>query len=436
MKIKYLLAAILIAFIAAVAPFGAQQANAASIYDDTIQLQGEPLTLSYYGTNATDYTYQNLMSEFSTCAFADYTNYLIASKSPNGAVAITQNYSGSTPEAVWIFYSLTGKDTTTLQFSSGNGYTQLAFEELFTSDDIKAVQLNKNSSGDVQCITGYDYTNIFSVGGYVAYKSSSLNVKPYISQFNINFPPNYEGDDIPTSVPITYKPHIGWSIAQGQNNFKALNFGQEIELPTTADGFLKPKLSWELYKTSDDSLVDSSTTDQLEPYTYNLPIGEYYLIVKYVHPGIPYAPFDLTGITLQTVRFNINHNGQLKTGTSDDDEACTQNGGEIVCEENTIDTFNDCLLDEFPFVDLPGCISNINIYIRMLTFGTLFTGIEWRSGVGCYQLTVIGDWLNLNDKTVCENFPSHVKNAVSPFIAFGFGLIITTFIVKRGEHEV
>jgi hypothetical protein len=66
-----------------------------------------------------------------------------------------------------------------------------------------------------------------------------------------------------------------------------------------------------------------------------------------------------------------------------------------------------------------------------LTFGTVKLGNDYNFNNQCRTLGTIGDWMNLDNKTVCPVMPESVRNIITPFITFALGLMTIKFIASK-----
>lgn len=406
---------------------------AASMYDNTIQLENEPLTLSYFGSNPSNYTYDELISEFRACALADYTNFVLAETNPNGAVAITQEYSGTDPRRVWIYYSVNGKDDTQLKFASSSGNTYLQFQSLYTANDLRGVSIAKDSSGNVQCYSFNKTTVVSTWGGYMAYKGTSgLNVKPFFNEFTTNYPAGYEGENIPDKPPQSYKPEILWTVGT-DGRFSAVPIITDLKIPQVGGGSMAPQILHKLYDVSSNKEIFSKADIIAAPVGFNLPsYGAYRYEVTYIHPGVPWAPFE-DGTKFIKVIAPFNYDGTEvivgKTGGSE----CSRDGDQLICTPDPVDVLQ-CVTDEPPYINFADCRDQFLRIGNILTFNSIsFISIE---NSGCRTLGKIGNWLPLQNKTVCPQVPAEIRHVVTPFITFGTMLLLVYGVIKitRGNN--
>lgn len=102
---------------------------------------------------------------------------------------------------------------------------------------------------------------------------------------------------------------------------------------------------------------------------------------------------------------------------------------------NAIELLSVCMTEEYPFINFQGCVNNMNTAIQLLSFNVLNFNNSWSSTEACYELAVLGDWLNLEDHTICPQIPSYIRDVVTPFITFLFGILTITFISRNRGSE-
>lgn len=65
---------------------------------------------------------------------------------------------------------------------------------------------------------------------------------------------------------------------------------------------------------------------------------------------------------------------------------------------------------------------------NILTFNSIsFIRIETS---GCRTLGTIGDWLPLDNKTVCPQVPAEMRQVITPFITFGTMLLLVYGVIR------
>lgn len=88
----------------------------------------------------------------------------------------------------------------------------------------------------------------------------------------------------------------------------------------------------------------------------------------------------------------------------------------------------NCVIEEAPYINFPDCRDQFIKIGNILTFNSIsFISIE---ASGCRTLGTIGDWLPLENKTVCPQVPSEIRQVVTPFITFGTMLLLVYGVIK------
>lgn len=239
----------------------------------------------------------------------------------------------------------------------------------------------------------------------------------YVSgNVDYNYPTGYEGEEISDSLPApvetsNYTPDI--SIFHGKNfkvDFRDLRFNTFDEPPRQlcVPGDTAPVINWKIYD-SDDNIIHQETTSSTVMMSYQFPEdtqndNKYGVSGKYDCGGNPNFLYES-----EILKFTINRGGNA-----------------------IIETFEQCILDEAPYIDLNGCMSSFGKVVNMLSFGLInFDRDTWTSTDECYNLVVLHNWLHLKQSQVCPAFSPMVRNTVTPFITFFMGLIIASWITRN-----
>lgn len=259
--------------------------------------------------------------------------------------------------------------------------------------------------GFVSAEISNDISPLESAGSYINY---------YAQRFDVVYPPDYEGEEIVTSPfePPDYLDfvpnfHIS-SITKYIATIHDINFNTFDANPFLCDDEFAPVINWSIY-TSGDELITTGTQSATAPIIYTLPEvegqAEYYITGKYTCEGEDEFLFE------GRFDFTVDGNGNL-----------------------LIDLYYECITDTFPFINVEQCVQNMWIFVELLSFGTFDFGNEYVAPTGCYDLVIIDSWINLEDPTVCPQFPSDIRNLVTPFVTLLLGMVTILFFTRKNDR--
>lgn len=241
----------------------------------------------------------------------------------------------------------------------------------------------------------------------------------YFLNFPITFPPDYEGiipPDVAPSPPVlsNWTPNFyvhstaDWLVTVSDTNFNTFDGN-----PFLCSDDLAPVLHYEIWReTGTETLLFSGSQSATAPIVYQFDrVADSDIAYRVVgwyecgdSPQFEHSSF---------VDFTITRNGTL---------------GQDLMEE--------CITEEFPFMDLNACLNNMYTVINSLALGTIAVP-TWELGSDCTNLHTFADWLNLPDGyEVCAAVSPTVRNVVDPFIGFMLGIVTLGFIHRRsGEFN-
>lgn len=235
--------------------------------------------------------------------------------------------------------------------------------------------------------------------------------------YNTIYPTGYEGEIIPDSY--TEREEYDWTPDLYMVNsvdfnvtFRDKNFNTFDGIPFTCPVYdTAPVIEWYIgyYEDNDYQEIASgvnSPTVQIEQQLEEP--GEYILVGQYYCGDDETDPIFTDGTS---VFFTLTEAGTL--------------------EYNIIE---DCVTDQFPFINFPNCLENMASVINLLSFNKLKWGNEWNAPENCYTLTVLGDWIGAEgaNKTLCPMFSTEVRDTVTPFVTLLLGLTTISFVASRG----
>lgn len=383
---------------------GAHATHAASVWDNNIQITNDLTIRSTDRSKTQDIalTYVSIMQD--KCP-TQYAAFSAALTDPNGRWAITKNVWPSSADDVRIQWTTNTSGTTLF---TGTG-TPSSVRVNLGSGQV-AILLQNNGTFLCNDLTGTVDGFLLLGSTYSGIPETSPETFVLLSTYPVTYPSGYAGVSIPDSwtPPSTEVPNFTGTVVNYNGTFSDYNFFTIDNIPFTCEGDgdgLVPVLHWELWNNDTDVLITSGTQSASSQITYsfnrvNEPVN-YALTGWYDCAGEP----NFTNAT--TWEFTIDKNGNMVN-----------------------EVFEQCLTDEFPFVNLEACIENIFIFTNLLSFGTVTIG-EFTTSTSCYNLAIIDDWLNLDNPTICPQFSDTVRNIVTPFVMFILGLITTMFIARE-----
>lgn len=242
-------------------------------------------------------------------------------------------------------------------------------------------------------------------------------INPFLVAYPIDYPDGYEGQIPPDTItpPENNDTTPNWYVSQSID-YKAsihdTNFNTFDGNPFLCGEDLAPVIRYEIIQDYDSTVLTSGVQSATAQIDYQFPkvdVDRQYNITGY------YECFEGDNITFtdtSTFSFTITRQGLLKN-----------------------DMFTECFLPDFPFVDMNGCLNNIYTVINLLSFNTVGFNNNWRSSPSCYNLTVLDDWLHLPNPQVCPQFPSTVRNIITPFVLLMLGIVTIGFIAKKTGSE-
>lgn len=242
----------------------------------------------------------------------------------------------------------------------------------------------------------------------------------YLATNNITYPSDMSNSPIPGSLtpptpPNTSQPN--WSISNIINfkaHFSDSNFATTDQTyPVLCDDNTAPVLHTQLF-----SLDSSNNATKLQEWTTSAT-----------------AQFDYDFGSSNATR-NYRILGWYDCGASDSHQFI--NNGQLEFKVNPqgtqqFDLFTSCVSQNFPFIDVQGCMSNLQTVFSYMVFNQIQMP-NWSFDGSCHQLTTFNDWLHLqnNNGYVCPQIPAAVRNVVTPFVGFMLGIVTIGILRRRG----
>lgn len=436
-----------LAFIVSLSVFSvllpAQSANAASIYDQTIQSASTPFSIlnssTYQPHVSFDNSYDlgvglatlvpnNNENAFNQCGLSNELNALWSTAVDIMSTKSKPYIIAKTELGIKVTIALTGSSNQTMYSTGINGnyviYQQffdpevVSFDVYYGSNGYRACSSNSYGSNSQRMILGA-YSPEFLVNVYSIIEYSGINIV---------YPPGYEGEVInPVNNADKVSPQIGFHVTD-QNEIKALSIASpDFCIPVGLDevtGCIQPRLTWRVFAPDHTEILDQKNTEIFTPYSFKLPGNDtYYFEISYSHPGSPFAPFN-SSVELITTKFIVNANGTFvvggtglqdceivnganECGAPDPMEDCstyaTDIGGYFQCVINNFGIWlRNALIDLFVpsysffknWTDDFGDYLNSKlgfVYSSFATITTLFTGIISNGSTGTCEVNPPGE---------------------------------------------
>lgn len=411
--------------ICALAPLGAQSAEAQSIYDEAYQITNRvevsndtlgcnediSLTWSTFITDTNKWHSGNNATEMQQVKESYETAVA------NGRWGVTQQNKGTDDQRVSVYWtedtslSLTwytdgvlasGVNYVTIM-CSGDGVADPIAPYVMTWSDMQ----NKQQAGVFISYIGANYYNLFVYTDYP------------------NIPADYQG----TTVIDEYTAPIAVEDMTAEMTVGVKVTGKEIQFWNTTPTppiTINDRCQFILYEA--DGITEIWSTEYAAlcstVHTVNVSDFESYVLQLTVlrditGDGLPDEPTGMFTTVVQVKGTNY----EMTAGSNWNDIT----DGVLMSE---------CIVEDENFISITGCIENIKYVGTILSFDTIKFGETWSPNDQCRQLTVLDDWLGLPDVTVCPEIPSEIRNIVTPFITLALGLTVITFIAKKAGNDV
>lgn len=367
--------------------FGSSYASAQTPYDDVVTVTD---TL-YHGNTSNDVSlnYWSLFEDACSDPGNAYIqvngqspcdDYQDAVYSPNGRWFIVNYNEGSGRRGIGIIYT--------------HDYTSASPVEFHTytagSSTFRALGVSAAGSGNGFIDGDYGWYSMtlrfhgyFSLGTYSNNLGQIRSPNPtafpdteiFIANYDIEYPPGYQGVEAPGTIvdpSPSATPEATLEVSTEGNLMVLPKTWLTMPIFATSGGELGANIEYILYGEDNTVLSSDVFTTTKRPFTYHLPgIGDYVMRVQYVHPGIPYAPWDPPP-ELGTLRFEFTYNGQYILIDGEGDH-CSLDGDVLNCEGGT--TYVDCSyhLADFSIGSVSDYVDCV-IYNQQTWFKSLLTG--------------------------------------------------------------
>lgn len=240
----------------------------------------------------------------------------------------------------------------------------------------------------------------------------------FLSTFPVTYPTGYEGELIPgiPAPPLDWTPNIelvsviDWKIMLQDQNFNTFD-----PVPFTCNEGLTPIIQYILLNNDTSEEIDTGIFSPTVPYEFQS--ERYGIETEYKFVGAYYCGDNNDDPQFNnhtTYYFSVNASGVMLLDTP------------------------SCFLDEFPFIDMNGCVLVIERFVSHLSFGTI-NFPQWDiSPNECHALGPIGDWINVpvTSRLICPQFSATIRNAVTPFLTFVLGITVAGAIITKTSKDV
>lgn len=455
---------IALAFSSVLALFPAFPAHASSVYDSVIKNGGSPVLTNAYNVGqgscrttpqTLDITtlYMQMINDPSY--WVNTTNQSIISSElgdiisgeTDGAWALVQytssdGYNPGSPYGVtdgcaghqWVNLYYSNNSSASFVDWYGSHGLQIAGAWGMVSFDLRAIQpVPDGAFGVAYSTTGTGAAaNSFIQGDW--YTSSTEQM--ILSTFDIVYPSGYEGVVPPDSIspPVTatdYSPQVIINVANRDITlvFCSSESNARCNIPPALGSGIG--VQWAIVKhgsTDPDDVIDSGQgllRDSTFVHTKVVEYGSYDLVSNYYVP-IPFIQPETERYNAFRMQFAVDGSTYA---TDTEHQNCTSTGG--VCDDYS--PYSDCFTTTSPWVNLDACWHNIGVLGNTLGFGSVGSLLDVGSFTTCHELGTLGDWLGLDDRTVCAQIPPGVRTVVTPFISLALAMILLGYLVKRGR---
>lgn len=420
---------LLIAFICAGALAGAPSASAASIYDDIIQTTDKVEIKNSDCSYSEDWSLKwvSLLSDPQYWTFGGQDVYqadhyaAYQQSFDTGSYIVTQIDNGPDNSVIRIYYSPHG-----LKFEWFEDHINLLTKNgqpgIYKSD-FQAF----SSGGCTPKAWTSDYFNSSNQGYIFKNGQPRIFIAPNV---DLNLPTDYAGVIPPETFTAKTKVMPNASI-----HVRDIDIMLAFD-PNNGVGNIRASLK----APNDDYVFKDKVFSDFESWATQVEVNQYgiYTLTADYFVPIPYIiPENIEPVRLE-VEININGD-QFSIGTS---KLCNVETG--VCE--SANEMRPCittvppggaLTEEdkvAPYLNIPNCIDSFFTMQHMLAFKTVKFGQAFTNPNECHELGVVGNWLNLDNKTVCANFPADMRNIITPFVVFALALTILAGITRyRGN---
>jgi len=130
--------------------------------------------------------------------------------------------------------------------------------------------------------------------------------------------------------------------------------------------------------------------------------------------------------TLADLTYNINIDGQTFSGgaaigASDDNQVLK------------------CFMQEPPYIFPEGCAKNMQLGLNKMLVGVGMITLpgDWQNATECHTFNTFDTWLHLpnNEKTVCPQFSSTIRTAVTQFLSVALGMLVLGYVLRQSERK-
>jgi len=416
-----------------VALAGATNANAASVYDDVVNIVDEAFA---YNSETCTTNFANRISVYDNW-YADLVNNntywggagaLTNTQRDTVRASLTSTFSDD--NGYWgisVYDRLSGAGEESAYISiwwvvNGNVSGNFTLDRVFRVSRTTGAAINRiqfEIKPETSCLPKFtEYTTTNSSVELSTVTSSGRNpfAKIYFAFLpTINYPSGYEGD-IPPDVPapaaetindapqIEIRNILDFKATVGDNNFNTFDGN-----PFTCDG-LAPAIIWTFYDTDGITVLSTESLSATLPIEYQYPklseTLEYTITAQY-DCGTGYIFPNSTTIT-----FSINRAG--------------------------IEDFNplqDCFTDTFPFIDLPACVANMGYVLNLLTFDLIPTLEAFTVDDTCTDIPIVSSYIGISEDTqACPFFNQQIRDLITPFVTFLLGMI-SLWVITRSTNN-
>lgn len=402
---------LLLAIIAAGAFAGAPAADAASAYDNAV-ITTTDFSVVSPDTTAYDVTGEWLTRVNSACsASIDFDTYYYS------LIRYTESNGYENIQVSWVEKSIYDNNGGHM-----NWYSNIVTANLSTNNINYTYLYRMNGDADFRvdnCFNGGSITISQNLNPQLNHPSNRYTI---FSTYPPEYPAGYEGKLIPEESPAIaeesdWTPKI--KLIQGNNwviEYSDEHFFTFDNTPFICEDDFAPIIEWRIYDITDNPevLLDTLQYSSSALNTFNAPK---------VNNDRKY-------------RLEGNYtdcNGWIFTDVSSKEFTVLKDGSLNPPDYQTV-----CVTDTAPWINWQGCMSMLNGTVAALTFNAMNfnPGSDWSFTNNCRNLQVLGSWIFASGKEICPQIPETIRNIVTPFITLAVGLMVITFISRRGGSGI
>lgn len=380
--------------------------NASSVYDGIVETTENITTKCIVnGSNETNWniTWANFMLETDQINGSGNPQYILDARSlynslTNSGWAVIQADTNTVGIIIYDPEEVTPEFVTDPTDDMAPNIPQLRFTGAVDGDNFYTLDIRDYgqfgfSCGEYQLMTGANYSGIVDGQG----------IKFFLLADDVEYPAGYEGHTIPGSIfDVNLKAYYAW-------NDRTISFRDETKYEDVDRCWVQMPRN----RFGDNFMEYEYDCNSPETIVHTLGIeGE-----MFQYETISIIQFAMRGAEIVSKTYYIDIDGGI--------------GDSVTGSLDAENIFAECMNSEFPFLHIKDCMKNLGTIGSLLSFNRFTFGSGWNFSNECRDLEVLDDWLNLSNNRVCPMVDMTIRNTITPFVTFAFGLMAITFISKK-----